>query len=165
MARFDRFLGGKPLIDKPKKGRPRSKNPMVHTAVVLPRALIEDLRKDAAASGQGLSAEIRKRLEMYDLPIGGLPFDSETNRLLNAIKALSEVLARDMSGTRWHQHPYALRAFKAGIETLLARYHPEGRQDIRPATPSGGEPDDAPEFVGRTHARPIGIANHEDEGE
>lgn len=152
------------MIKQQKKGRPRSENPMVHTAVVLPRALLENLRRDAAASGQGLSAEIRERLEMYYLPIGGLPFDPETNRLLNAIKALSEVLARDM-GTRWHQHPYALAAFKAGVEAFLARYHPEGDEKVRPDTRGTGEPNDPPEIVGRTHARPIGLRTTKNEGE
>jgi hypothetical protein len=36
---------------------------MVHTAVVLPSELIDQLKKDADASGQGLSAEIRQRLQ------------------------------------------------------------------------------------------------------
>ena len=55
--------GGKALIKQRKKGRPRSENPMVHTAVVLPRDLLEQLRKDAEASGRGLSTEIRQRLQ------------------------------------------------------------------------------------------------------
>ena len=69
-----------------KKGRPRSENPMVHTAVVLPRDLLERLRTDAERSERGLSTEIRQRLQLtYDLE--GLPRDPETSDLIECIKA------------------------------------------------------------------------------
>ena len=65
-------------MNQRKKGRPRSENPMVHTAVVLPRDLLERLRRDAKASDRGLSTEIRQRLQLtYDQE--GLPSDPETN--------------------------------------------------------------------------------------
>jgi hypothetical protein len=134
---------------------------MVHTAIVLPRDLLERLRRDAEASNRRLSAVIRERLQLHYLFPEELK-DPETNNLLSAIKVLSEILARDM-GTQWHQHPYALAAFKAGVEAFLARYHPKGDEKVRPDTTSAGEPDDPPDIVGRTHARLIGIANHEGE--
>ena len=147
-----------------KRGRPRSEMAMVHTAVVLPRGLLDDLRRDAAAHNHGVSAEIRTQLELYDRArqreASG---DVETKTLLNAIKRLSQFLAEDM-GTEWHRHPYALAAFRAGVEALLARYHPDGDERIRPDTHGAGKPDDPPEIVGRTHARRIQIERH-DEGE
>ena len=146
-----------------KRGRPRSEMAMVHTAVVLPRGLLDDLRRDAAAHNHGVSAEIRTQLELYDRArqreASG---DVETKTLLNAIKRLSQFLAEDM-GTEWHRHPYALAAFRAGVEALLARYHPDGDERKRPDTQGAGNPDDPPETVGRTHARRIQIEHH-DEG-
>ncbi len=133
---------------------------MVHTAVVLPPDLIAQLKTDAKKSGQGMSAEIRERLRvtyLMELSRG----DPETGNLLNAIKHLSDFLARDL-GKRWHQHPYAMAAFKAGVAALLARYQPEGDETLRPDTKLVGDP---PDVVGRTHARLIGIAGHEEEDE
>src|SRR5262249_41212539 len=133
---------------------------MVHTAVVLPRGLLDDLKRDAAAHNRGVSAEIREQLELYDRTRQRrASFDVETRQLLNAINLLSEFLARDM-GAKWYQHPYALAAFKAGVEALLARYHPDGDERIRPDTHGAGKPDDSPEIVGRTHARRIQIEHH-----
>jgi hypothetical protein len=133
---------------------------MVHTAVVLPADLISKLKADAEAEGRGLSAEIRLRLSatyLMQLSRG----DTETGKLLHAIKHLSDFLARDL-GKRWHQHPYAMAAFKAGVADLLARYQPEGDERVPPDAQVIGDP---PDVVGRTHARLIGIAGHEDEDE
>ena len=139
-----------------KKGRPRAENPMVHTAVVLPRELLERLKRDAEASDRGLSTEIRQRLQaIYDLE--DLPHDPETGDLVQSIKNLADNLAGDL-GKKWHEHPYALAAFKAGVAAFLAQFHPEGDASERPDTRVVGEPGDAPEAVGRTHARLILIA-------
>jgi hypothetical protein len=148
------------LAKKKKIGRPRSEKPMLHTAVVLPPDLIARLRTDAEAKGQGLSAEIRARLSLTYL-MQGSPSDPETNNLLAAIRHLSDFLARDL-GKRWHEHPYAMAAFKAGVTALLGRYQPKGDGSMRPDTQVFGDP---PDVVGRTHARLIGIAGHEEEDE
>jgi hypothetical protein len=87
--------------------------------------------------------------------------DPDTGNLLAAIKHLSDFLARDL-GKRWHQHAYAMAAFKAGVAALLARYQPKGDENLRPDTQVVGDP---PDVVGRTHARLIGIAGHEEEDE
>jgi hypothetical protein len=151
---------GKCLTKKAKKGRPRSENPMVHTAVVLPADLISQLKADAEAEGRGLSAEIRFRLRATYL-MQGSRGDRDTNNLLTAIKHLSDILARVL-GKRWHQHPYAMAAFKAGVAELLARYQPEGDERVPPDSQVIGDP---PDVVGRTHARLIGIAGHDEEDE
>jgi len=148
------------LTKKKKVGRPRSEKPMVHTAVVLPPDLIAQLKTDAKKTGQGMSAEIRDRLRatyLMQLSRG----DVETGNLLDAVKHLSNSLARDL-GKRWHEHPYAMAAFKAGLTALLARYQPKGDENLRPDTQVVGDP---PDVVGRTHARLIGIAGHEEEDE
>jgi hypothetical protein len=148
------------LIKQRKKGRPRSENPMVHTAVVLPRDLLERLRKEAERRDHGLSTEIRERLRVYeqdrDLEILKQR-DHETKDLLEAIKLLADNLAGDL-GKKWHENPYALAAFKAGVAAFLAPYQPKGDAIARPDTRVVGEPDDPPDVVGRTHARLISIA-------
>lgn len=138
------------MVKKQKMGRPPAKNAMVHTAVVLPVELLDRLKCDAGASGRGLSAEIRERLQRTCKEE-----DAETDRLVAAVKTLSEFLERDL-GTKWYGHAYALAAFKAGVEALLARYLPEGDERVRPGS-TDGKPDDPPDVVGRTHARRIEI--------
>jgi hypothetical protein len=134
---------------------------MVHTAVVLPGDLLERLRADAKASDKGLSTEIRERLKLTYV-LGGERIDPETDDLLAAIALLARNLARDL-GKKWHQHPYALAAFKAGVAEFLSRY--QLGEGVRPDTGFSGEPNDPPEVVGRTHARLIAIGTHRDNEE
>lgn len=141
-------------------GRPRSENPMVHTAVVLPSDLLEQLRKAAAASGQGLSAEIRRRLQLVDgLEIIEAARDPETKDLMDMFENMATNLAADL-GKKWHEHAYALKALKAGVEALLAQYTAEGDVTVRPDTRAIGQPEDPADVVGRTHARFIWISRH-----
>jgi hypothetical protein len=133
---------------------------MVHTAVVLPRELIDRLKRDAGATGRGLSTEIRQRLQLtYDQE--RVPRDAKTSGLVGSIQMLADNLAGDL-GTKWHQHRYALAAFKAGVMELLAPYQPDGDENKRPDTRLVGEPNDPPEVVGRIHARLIRKANFQD---
>jgi hypothetical protein len=136
---------------------------MAFTAVVLPQDLLERLRKDAAASDKGLSTEIRERLKLTYV-LGGERIDPETDDLLAAIRLLARNLARDL-GEKWHQQPYALAAFKAGVAAFLSRYQLEDHEGVRPDTRFSGEPNDPPEVVGRTHARLIAIGTHRDNEE
>ena len=147
------------MAKKKKVGRPRSEKPMVHTAVVLPADLISWLKESGKANGLGLSAEIRARLATTYLMLQGTRSDPETYALIHAIRHLSDFLARDL-GKRWHEHPYAMAAFKAGVADLLARFQPEGDERVRPDTQAVGDP---PDVVGRTHARRLGILGHETE--
>lgn len=137
------------MIKQRKLGRPRSKNPMVHTAVVLPQDLLQRLKGDAERAERGLSTEIRERLSSgYNLE--GPPSDPETNELVERIKSLADNLARDL-GKKWHESSYAILAFKAGLAAFLAPYVPEGNEGARDIA---GHSDD-PLAVGRTHARLI----------
>ncbi len=137
---------------KKKIGRPRAENPMVHTAVVLPPDLIDRLKMDAEAKGQGLSAEIRDRLlATYQ----GSPVDRETEDLLVAVRKLGDTIAYHQ-GAKWYEHSYSLAAFKAGVAQFLSRYLPSGDERVRPDSANTGAPDDdPPEVVGRTYARLI----------
>jgi len=144
------------LIKKGKKGRPRSASPMVHTAVVLPRDLLAQLKTDAERLERGLSTEIRQRLQStYD--VEGLPHDPETSNFVESVKRLANNLSADL-GKKWHESRYALAAFKGGVATFLAPYQPEGDLSVRDV----GDPGDAPEVVGRTHARLIMAARRGD---
>ena len=84
--------------------------------------------------------------------------DGETSDLVEAIKLLADNLAGDL-GKKWHQHAYALKAFRAGVAAFLAQYQPQGEEGVRPDTRVVGEPSDPPDVVGRTHARLIMAAN------
>jgi hypothetical protein len=138
---------------------------MVHTAIVLPRELLERLRTDAEASHKGLSSEIRERLKLT-YALGGVRSDPETDDLLAAIKLLADNLARDL-GKKWHQHRYVLKAFTDGVAEFLSRYTimTEGDENGPPNTPLADEPLDPPGAVGRTHARLITIGTHRDNEE
>lgn len=151
------------MAKKRKRGRPPSENPMLHTAVVLPRDLLGRLKRDAERREIGLSAEIRQRLLAYeqDRDLDLLKQrDERTKDLIEAVKLLADNLNGDL-GMAWHEHPYALGAFKAGVAAFLAPYHPKGDASVRPDTRVVGEPDDPPEAVGRTHARIIMAARGE----
>jgi hypothetical protein len=102
---------------------------MVHTAVVLPRILLERMRTDAERSGRGLSTEIRERLQMtYE--IEGLPDDPETRDLLACVKTLAINLNRDL-GQNWHKSQYGKDALHGGWMTFLGEYVPEGDEGVR----------------------------------
>ena len=133
------------MAKKRKTGRPLSAKKMRHTAVVLPLDLFERLQRDAASSGRGLSGEIRECLRRRA--------DRQTEQLITAVKKLGELIERDM-GTAWYGHPYALAAFGAGINSLLARYILEGDARVHPGWVAG-DPHDPPDTVGRTLARQI----------
>src|SRR4051794_32556066 len=81
--------GAKALKKPGKTGRPRSKNIMSHTAVVLPPALREELKRLAQAGGRGFSAEVRQRLQTsYELE--GL--DPHTRQLIEDTRKLADSL-------------------------------------------------------------------------
>jgi hypothetical protein len=92
---------------------------MVHTAVVLPRNLLDRLRSDAERSGQGLSTEIRQRLTMACF--GEAARDRETTEFIDFIQLLADSLARDVG--KWHESENAKAAFVAGLLEFL---RPEG---------------------------------------
>jgi hypothetical protein len=121
--------------------------------------MLERLRSDAKAGDQGVSAEIRRRLQLtYDQE--GLPSDPQTTDLIKSIKELAGSLAGDLR-VQWHKHEFALKAFKAGIAVFLGQY--DAAEDARPDAPYSGHPDDAPhDVVGQTHARLILRARHGD---
>jgi len=130
---------------------------MVHTAVVLPRALIEQLRSDADRSERGLSTEIRQRLlATYDA--ASLPYDPKTSELVEFTKSLVDSLASDL-GKEWHESRYVQAAFTGGLLAFLAQYAPEGDAGTRDIA---GHHDN-PEAVGRTHARLIMAARRSSE--
>jgi hypothetical protein len=148
----------KALKQNKKTGRPRAKNPMVHTAVVLPAELVGRLKADAEANERGMSAEIRNRL-LATYHLQDFPMDRRTADILEAIRKLSEMIARGLN-VGWYEHSYALTAFKAGVADLLSRRLPNGDETVRPDSASTGEAVDAPEVVGRTYARLIEIGEH-----
>jgi hypothetical protein len=125
---------------------------MVHTAVVLPPDLMEQLKKDSEAAGQGLSTQIRERLRLTYF--GQASRDPKTADLLDAVRILSDHVER-LYRTKWHEHPKALEAFKVAVNSLLNRY-PVPAIDPRHDTATAG-PVDPPDVVGRTLASLIDL--------
>jgi hypothetical protein len=128
---------------------------MVHTAIALPRDLLDRLKGDAAASGQGLSTEIRRRLQQVDDRMAiQRKSGPETSDLIDMTEALAANLADDL-GAKWHEDAYALAAFKAGLVAILAQYKPDGDASVRPGVGAFGfgELNDPPDVVGRMHAK------------
>ena len=77
--------------------------------------------------------------------------------MTDSINWLASNLARSF-GTKWHQHPYVLAAFRAGVELFLAQQQPEGDKNAPPDTPGlfGDLVEyrkDPPDVVGRTQAQ------------
>jgi hypothetical protein len=121
---------------------------MVHTAVVLPPDLLEQLKKDGEAAGQGISTEIRERLRATYLMQNSR--DPGTENLLNAIRVLAVSIERHYR-KKWHEDPEALEAFKTAVQDLLARVVVVARDpDAAPAGPNA-----SPDAVGHTLARQI----------
>ena len=87
---------------------------MVHTAVVLPRDLLERLKTDGERSERGLGAEIRQRLVADS---GKVPRDAETTGLVEFIQMLADSLSRDVG--KWHESETAKAAFVAGLLEFL----------------------------------------------
>jgi hypothetical protein len=78
----------------------------------------------------------------------------ETHDLIEMTEHLAVNLADDL-GAKWHEHAYALAAFKAGLLAILAQYKPEGDASVRPGVGAFGfgELNDPPDVVGRMHAK------------
>jgi hypothetical protein len=116
---------------------------------MLPRDLLDRLGKDAKASGRTLSGEIRHRLEASF----GNETDPKTAILLTYIGQLADEIAK-YATRKWHEHPYAQAAFKAGLDALIVPFQAGGEANKRPdAKP--GEHSDPPDVFGRTHAQRI----------
>ncbi len=123
---------------------------MVRTQVVLPRELRDALQRAAEGKDQGLSAEIRQRVEVaYGLEALG----PHTRQLIEDTRKLAESLALDI-GAQWHENEFVRKALKAGFAVFLQEYDPKAERIAD--TPFTGYPDDAPhDVVGQTHARLI----------
>jgi hypothetical protein len=139
------------LIKQQKKGRPPSENPMVHTAVVLPRDMLERLKRDVGGSGRGLSTEIRRRLQA-SFGAEQQPSKPETDLLINLIKKIDQNLSLDAS---WSESALASEVFKWGVIDVISELTTQGSEP-RPGTiklQSRYGSDVKAEIIGRTLAR------------
>jgi hypothetical protein len=101
-----------------KKRRQRAKPAMVHTAVVLPPEMIEQLKQ----SDRGLSEEIRGRLkESLDAES---KYDPQTRELAENIMELAAQIPRHAKA-EWHQHPEAHAVLKKMIQVFLEARMPQ----------------------------------------
>jgi hypothetical protein len=133
---------------------------MIHTAIMLPIDLIEQLKRDGQAAGHGLSTEIRDRLRRtYSEQSSD---DPKTSSLIDDIRSLSGEIEHNVR-RKWHEHAYALALFTFGVSYFLGREKPPGDPNRRPDATSEG-PDDPPDVVGRTLARQISDHHSEEIG-
>jgi hypothetical protein len=105
-----------PVSAEQKKRRQRSKPAMVHTAVVLPPDMIEQLKQ----SDRGLSEEIRSRLART---LFEDTFDQRTRELAIALMELARSV-QDHTGQAWHSGPQAQETLEIALQTYLAAIKP-----------------------------------------
>jgi hypothetical protein len=105
-------------VNEPTKKRQRAKPAMVHTAVVLPPDMIEQLKQ----AERGLSEEIRGRLrQSLDTES---KYDRQTRELAENIMELAALIPRHAKA-EWHQHPEAHAALKKAIQVFLEARVPQ----------------------------------------
>jgi len=113
----------------------------VHTAVVLPPDMLEQLRR----SERGVSEEIRRRLALTFEQDAADPI---TRELHAGLANIATQLKQDF-GTEWHtmQRPY--EAFVAAVVQRLANYKPPQREEVAATDLLFAGPDGPPETIGR----------------
>jgi Arc-like DNA binding domain len=130
-----------------KKRRRRQGEPGIHTAVVLPREMLDQLRESGRERGRGVSEEIRNRL-------GGSLLDDkldQTTRLFTGeILELAGWVRRHV-GTEWYADVYAHEVFSHAVAARLARHKPTATSAA--AASGTTTPPDDPAVVGRVIER------------
>jgi hypothetical protein len=130
-----------------KKRRRRQGEPGIHTAVVLPREMLDQLRESGRERGRGVSEEIRNRL-------GGSLLDDtldQTTRLFTGeILELAREVRRDC-GAEWHADVNAHEVFSGAVADQLASHKPTATSAA--AASGTTTPPDDPAVVGRAIAR------------
>ena len=128
-------------------------------AALLPQELYDRLTQGATRKGVSMGAEARRLLEAA-VRIEDSPTDA-TSALVAAIVALGTEMDRTLKG--WEQDRWTFEVFKAGVGALLKHSQPvakpgEPAKAVKPKSLGNdiwmffGEPDDAPEHVGRALA-------------
>src|SRR5262249_28424025 len=111
-------------------GRPKQMMESETVQVRMPGLLADALRAADAQrdSPQGLSAEVRERLERtYYEDLQG---DAQTRQLMNAILNLAS-LVKLQTGHDWHSHAGANRVMRHAITARLARLKPDGEPTFK----------------------------------
>jgi hypothetical protein len=129
---------------------------MIQTALWLPRAMHEQLKK--TGGDRGLGDEIRRRLQAsFDEE----QVDATTHELLDAIEQIERNLSLDEP---WHTDRFTFEVFKAAINELLSHYQPSSEADAgtvsKLQTMYG--PEEKPETIGRILARIAIVASGRD---
>jgi hypothetical protein len=128
-----------------KKSRRRKGERGVHTAVVLPREMLDLLRESGRSRGMGVSEEIRERL-------AGSLFDDACDPITRTFAGEVYELARRVRrqfGAEWYAFVNAHEAMVHALADQLASYKPTATSADAPGT----TPDDPPAVVGRVIAR------------
>jgi hypothetical protein len=119
----------------------------VHTAVVLPPEVLDQLRK----SERAVSEEIRRRIARTFEQDAADPVMRE---LCNGISRIADKLRQDF-GADWHASPRAHQAFVAAVAQRIAQYTPPTGTESAARSDLVGTVgvDDPPETIGRLRER------------
>ncbi len=125
-------------------GRPPLEKKQRQLAVALPEETRSHLEKAAAASGQSIAEEIRRRI---DTTIASEAIDPVTRELRDGLLNIAALLRSDFAAD-WHTSWWAHKAFVAAIIQRLAEYQPPERQSA-----AVNALFDPPETIGRLRER------------
>ena len=127
-----------------KRHSTRETKNMIQTALWLPRAVHERLKKDGGE--RGLGDEIRRRLRM-SFDVEDARRDRTTRELLDEIEQVATTASFEEP---WHANRFAFEVFKAAINALISSHEPSSDA---PAIVAGLQkvygPDAKPETIGR----------------
>jgi len=129
-----------------KKGKPAGKRG-VHTAVVLPPDVLEQLRK----SERGVSEEIRERINRT---FSDDAIDPVTRELRDGLVNIAARLRGDF-GEEWHASPRVFREFAAAVAQRLSAYEPPATAptDIPDSVAGVVPPDEWAGWLGKVRER------------
>ena len=116
----------------------------VHTAVVLPPEVLDQLRK----SERGVSEEIRRRIA---LTFEQDAADRVIRELCDGVRRIADKLRQDF-GAEWHASLRAHQAFAAAVAQRIAQYTPPAITESAAGSDSVWATvgaDDPPETIGR----------------
>jgi len=99
----------------------KSSDEMTHSAVRLPRDLLERLKR--AGGERGMGEEIRRRLEA-SFEAEKTPSNPKTRELLEAISSFAEETNAYYGS--WSEDAFAFRVLKACVDMLLTSLEPKG---------------------------------------
>jgi hypothetical protein len=130
-------------MGQPMKEKKRTRG--IHTAVVLPRDVLEQLRR----SERGVSEEIRRRIA---LTFEQDSIDPVTRELRDGLVDIAKLLRQDYA-VEWYTWPPAYQAFAAAMAKRIAEYAPPPGILASAGATKDMLREESPETIGRMRER------------